>query len=89
MENLSEVLLSLDNLPFDLDISISAIIAGLLFSTIGYFIFRNGKKKQIRHNYWAGIVLMIYPYFVTSTLLLYIIGLGICGYVFYRWDDNA
>ena len=50
-------------------------ILSLLISTIGLGYFMYG-KKAVRYNFLiAGLILMIYPYFVPGILLLLIIGL--------------
>ncbi|MDG0815277.1 hypothetical protein [Bdellovibrio svalbardensis] len=86
MEDLSNLPISLDNLPIDLNFSVWAIVAGLLFSSIGLWLFRHGKRNENRRNIYSGVVLMIYPYFIASALMNWVIGLVICGYVFYWWD---
>ncbi|HEX7672516.1 MAG TPA: hypothetical protein VF412_00025 [Bdellovibrio sp.] len=86
MDDISTLQSTIDALPIDLNFSVSALIAGLLFSTVGLWLFRHGKKNENKRNYWSGIVLMVYPYFVPGALANWIIGLVVCGYVFYWWD---
>ena len=52
----------------------SLLLWGLLFSSIGLGYFIYGKKQQAVVPLVCGLVLMIYPYFVSSTLLLIAIG---------------
>jgi hypothetical protein len=52
----------------------SSIIFGLLFGTIGLGFFIYGKKQQEFVSLCCGIALMAFPYFVTNTILLCVIG---------------
>ena len=52
----------------------SLLLWGLLFSSIGLGYFIYGKKQRAVVPLVCGLVLMIYPYFVSSTLLLIAIG---------------
>ena len=64
----------------------SNIIANLIFSTIGFVAFMYGKKEKSAKPFVLGIILMGYTYFVPNTLLIYIIGIGLCV-VLYYWRD--
>ncbi len=52
----------------------ASLVWELLFSAAGdgYFIY--GKKQKATVPFVCGLVLMVFPYFVSSTLLLVIIG---------------
>ena len=57
-----------------------AYIAGaILFGIIGYAAFRRGRKSTRPALTWTGVALMLYPYAVPQTWLLWTIGLGLCG----------
>ncbi len=60
------------------------IFGCILFSIIGYAVYRYGKKKAVAVPKWIGIALMLYPYVVTETWLLYVcgVGLSIAAYVY-------
>jgi hypothetical protein len=49
----------------------------LIFSSIGlgYFIYR--RKQIYKVAFYAGIALMVFPYFVTSTLGMITMGVGL------------
>ncbi|EIJ33915.1 hypothetical protein [Thiothrix nivea] len=47
---------------------------GLLFSSIGLGYFVYGKKQHSPIPLLCGIGLMVYPYFVSSNLLMVIVG---------------
>lgn len=63
-----------------------AYFAGvILFSILGYVGYRFGKKATNPTVKWIGVALMLFPYVVTDTLMLYIVGAGLClGIYVYR-----
>ena len=46
------------------------LLASLLISTAGLAIFVYGKKQRRAPQLVAGLILMIYPYFIANTLLM-------------------
>jgi hypothetical protein len=61
------------------------LAGGLLFSIIGFAVYRYGKKAEEPAFKWTGVALMIYPYFISQTWLLYVVGIGMCvGLYFWR-----
>ena len=50
----------------------------LLFGLIGYAAYRHGKKASLGTTKWLGIALMLYPYAISQTWLLYAVGTGLC-----------
>ncbi|PYQ10862.1 MAG: hypothetical protein DMH00_09795 [Acidobacteria bacterium] len=52
----------------------ASVIWELLFSAAGVSYFIYGKKQRAAVPLVCGLVLMIFPYFVSSTVLLMIIG---------------
>jgi hypothetical protein len=52
----------------------SIILWSLLFGSIGLGFFVYGKKQKAVVPLVSGLVLMIYPYFVSNTTLLVAIG---------------
>jgi hypothetical protein len=52
----------------------SLLLWSLLFSSIGLGFFVYGKKQKAVVPLLSGLGLMIYPYFVSSTILLVVIG---------------
>jgi len=62
------------------------IIWGVIFGSIclGFFIY--GKKQQVAMPMICGLGLMVYPYFVSNTLLLVVLGLMLCVLPYFiRW----
>lgn len=55
----------------------TTLLWGLLFSSIGLGYFWYGKKQQRKAAFYAGLGLMIYPYFVYSPAALIAVGLGL------------
>jgi len=56
------------------DFSPVNLIAGLLFGSIGFIAFVYGKRMNLWKPMFCGIALMIYPYFVSNVLLIWLIG---------------
>jgi hypothetical protein len=52
----------------------ASLIWELLFSAVGVSYFIYGKKQRATVPLVCGLVLMVYPYFVSSIVLLVIIG---------------
>lgn len=68
------------------NISASALFGGLIFSGIGFWLFREGKRRTNFHVLIIGIVMMIYPYFITSEKGVWFIGIGLCVGAKYFWE---
>ncbi|MDP2028053.1 MAG: hypothetical protein Q8K12_00230 [Thiobacillus sp.] len=52
----------------------SLLLWSLLFSSVGLGLFLYGKKQQAVVPLFSGLALMIYPYFVSNSILLVAIG---------------
>ena len=64
-----------------------AYMAGaILFGLIGYAAFRRGRKTSTASLTWTGVALMLYPYAVPQTWLLWLVGAGLCGWLYLKWD---
>jgi len=50
------------------------IVSGLLFSSVGLGYFIYGRRQGNKAALLAGIVLMVYPYFVASIVPMVVIG---------------
>jgi hypothetical protein len=67
------------------DISASNLIAGLLFSSIGFVGFIYGKRMHRWQPMFIGIALMAYPYFIEDTSTICLLGLvGTAALFFFR-----
>jgi len=51
----------------------------LLFGIVGLAAFRYGKKMRSGIPMIIGVALMVYPYFVKPTWLLYAVGFALCA----------
>lgn len=75
---------ALQSLGFTLP-SPAYLIGAIFFGLVGYAAYRHGKKSSLATVKWIGVVLMLYPYAVSTTWVLYLIGCGLCaGIYFYR-----
>ena len=61
-----------------LDLPSPAYIAGVvIFSMIGIVAYYYGKRRGRSRMRWLGLALMLYPYVVWQTWLLYVVGAGL------------
>ena len=58
------------------------LFGGFLFGTVGFFALMVGKKQANFKMLSLGILLMAFPYFVESTVWLYVIGAGLTALLF-------
>ena len=54
-----------------------SILAGFIFSTIGLGAFSYGKKLELWQPKVIGLVLMVYPYFISNAWVLWGIGVSL------------
>lgn len=63
-----------------LDLPTPAYLFGaLLFGILGYVAWRRGKQLSRPRTRWLGLALMLYPYLVGSTWVLYAAGAALCA----------
>jgi hypothetical protein len=62
------------------------IIGAILFGIIGYLAFRRGRSASRPTLIWIGVALMLYPYAVSQTWLLWALGLALCGWLYVKWS---
>jgi len=58
------------------------LIAGFLVSGVGFVLFSYGRKLGRVPHVVAGLLLMIFPYFVPSVLIMLSIAALLCGLLF-------
>lgn len=65
------------------------LIGALLFGIFGLAAYRYGKKASLQHFRWIGVVLMLFPYAVSETWLLYLVGAVLCAglYISHRYAN--
>lgn len=73
-------------LPQAEDFGAAKIIACVLFGAVGFVALAYGKKNRYFRTMIIGVALMAYPYFVSGTLLLYIVGIVLTA-ALYFWRD--
>lgn len=61
----------------------SLLLWSLLFSSIGLGFFLYGKKQQAVVPLFSGLALMIYPYFVSNSILLVAIGIALIALTYF------
>jgi len=66
--------------------SFANLFAGILFGAVGFAAFMYGKKSASWKPMTIGVILMVYPYFIEKTWLLYAIGVALCVGIFV-WRD--
>jgi len=54
----------------------------IFFGLVGFAAYRHGKKVSLNTLKWIGVALMLYPYAVSATWLLYAIGCTLCGGIY-------
>ena len=62
--------------------SAANLFASLFFGLIGLVAFKYGKKSAQLKSMAIGVTLMVYPYFIPQTWLLYLIGCALCVALF-------
>ena len=76
-----DTIATLQSLGFELPSP--AYIAGVcLFSLLGWIAYRRGKRIGQPRTRWMGLVLMLYPYAVSATWLLYLVGFALCAGIY-------
>lgn len=59
-----------------------AYIAGsVLFGLLGIAAYRHGKRAGRPRSKWLGVALMLYPYAIAQTWMLYLVGAALCAAV--------
>jgi hypothetical protein len=62
------------------------LFGAILFGVIGWAAWRHGRKTGRPRAKWLGVALMLYPYAVSRTWLLYAVGAGLCAAL---WLDRG
>jgi hypothetical protein len=57
----------------------SSIIAGLFVSSVGFVLFKYGRKQQRPPQMLGGLLLMVFPYFIPSVIWMLVVGAVICA----------
>jgi hypothetical protein len=60
-------------------VNTASLLWGLLFGSIGLGFFVYGKRQKAVVPLVCGLVLIIFPYFISNTILLVAIGVALVG----------
>ena len=66
-----------------MNFSVANLVASLIFSSIGLIAFLYGRKQSNTKSLVIGIFLMAYTYFVSSTFLVYAIGIVLTASLYF------
>ena len=61
------------------------LFGALLFGLLGLLAWRHGRRQGKPRTRWLGLALMLYPYLVSSTWVLYAAGAALCAGI---WLDR-
>jgi hypothetical protein len=50
------------------------IFGAIVFGLVGLGAYRHGKRAGRQRTKWLGVALMLYPYAIAQTWLLYVVG---------------
>ena len=62
------------------------IFGAILFGLIGFAAYRHGRKTGRKPTLWIGVALMLYPYLISPTWLLYGVGAALCAGLVFSWE---
>jgi len=62
------------------------LLGALLFGIYGWVAYRRGKQASSAMLKWSGVTLMLYPYAVSETGMLWLIGLVLSAWVWWKWE---
>ena len=65
------------------EITASSLFLGLLFGSIGLGFFVYGRKQRALVPLLSGLALMVVPYFIANTLLLFLVGAVLVAIPYY------
>lgn len=74
-------LISLSSLGLELP-STTYTAGAILFGIVGYVAFRKGRKVLRPELTWVGVALMVYPYAVSETWALWLVGTLLCCWLY-------
>lgn len=62
------------------------LLVGGLFSVVGMALFASGKKSTNLVFMVGGVLLIAYPYFVESHVMMVLVGIAICAGAWFARD---
>ena len=64
---------------------LSLLFCGFVFGVIGMWMFRQGKKNANIISMAIAVTLMVYPYFIESVLVSWLLGIALCTLAYFKW----
>ncbi|HEX4233773.1 MAG TPA: hypothetical protein VH041_05660 [Caldimonas sp.] len=61
------------------------MIGAIVFGLVGLVAYIHGRRVNRPRTRWLGLALMLYPYVVWNTAMLYLVGVGLCVGVWFDW----
>jgi|GEM_PF-561834 len=80
------MILTATGMPSANEFDLGKMIAITIFSSIGFVGFVYGKKNALWRPMVLGISLMVYPYFWSGTLMVYLLGIALTVALYY-WRE--
>lgn len=62
--------------PREVKLSASLLLWGVLFGSVGFGFFLYGKKQKAIVPLVCGLALMVFPYFISNTVVLVLVGIA-------------
>ena len=62
------------------------LFGAVIFGVAGLVAYRMGKRADRPRTRWLGAALMVYPYAVPQTWLLWTVGVALCAWLYARWN---
>ncbi|MFC5500191.1 hypothetical protein ACFPOE_21795 [Caenimonas terrae] len=62
------------------------IVGAILFGIVGLAAWRHGRRAKLPRPKWIGVALMFYPYVTPQTWLMYLVGAGLCVWLYFVWQ---
>lgn len=66
--------------------SASSLIAGLIFSVIGFWLYKEGRRRTNLSLVVIAVLLMLYPMFTQNPWQDWGVGISLCALAKYRWE---
>jgi hypothetical protein len=67
--------------------SVSSLIASLIFGLVGFYLFREGRRRDKKMVMVIGLILMMYNMFTPNAKADWILGFILSGAAYYFWND--
>lgn len=51
------------------------LFGGLVFTAVGLYYWREGRRRHYSRTKWLGVVIMSFPIFISNTFLMWCVGI--------------